>query len=485
MPEADRLEAEVASLKEALRAAEARFKSVVEGAVHGIVIQQDECIVFANPAMAALFGYADPQDMIGLNPFEDLIAGEDLSAFRARNAEAFAGGRVVPHHGWRARHREDREVWISSTGHPSEWQGRKAVTSFFVDITDRRLSELALRENEARYRAALIAGRMGAWETDLESKTRTWTKEGMDLFGLSIADQRGQVGGPADEYLAAIHPDDRGRVKQIYEQANACDSFLADYRIVRPDGTVVWLTGRGQVVGRWPDGRARRLMSIMADDTERREGELQVQVLLRELSHRSKNMLTVIQSVARRTAKSATSVEDFAKDFGQRLEGLSASHELLLQHDWQEVPLERLVRQHFAPFLDPDCDRLAVAGPEVSVDARAAQTIGLALNELATNAMKHGALSIETGRVVVSWEMTGDDRSLRLTWGEIGGPPVRPAVHQGFGSMLLRNIVASAIRGKAVLTFAPTGIEWSLVVPAAHILVPGPEGPGTPDAAAG
>lgn len=482
MSQADGLEAELASLKDALRAAEARFKSVVDGAVDGIVIQQDERIVFANPAMAALFGYAQPQDLIGLNPFDDLIAGEDLGPFRARTAEAFAGSRVVPHNGWRARHREGKEVWISSTGHSSEWQGRKAVTSFFVDITDRRLAELALRENEARYRAALIAGRMGAWETDLETRTRTWTKEGMDLFGLSIPDLRGQVGGAADEYWAAIHPDDRYRVTQIYEEANFSDSFLADYRIVRPDGAVVWLAGRGQVISRWPDGKARRLMSIMADDTERRDGELQVQVLLRELSHRSKNMLAVIQSVARRTAKSATSIDEFANDFGLRLEGLSASHELLLQHDWHEVPLERLVRQHFAPFLDPDCDRLAVVGPAVAIDARAAQSIGLALNELATNAIKHGALSVEAGRVTVSWEMVAHDQSLHLTWCETGGPPVAPADHQGFGSMLLRSIVANTIKGKAVLTFAPSGIVWSLVLPANHIVASGPEGPEAPPA---
>ncbi|MEP7303539.1 MAG: PAS domain-containing protein, partial [Caldimonas sp.] len=131
----------------------------------------------------------------------------------------------------------------------------------------------ALRESEARYRMALTAGRMGSWETDLVARTRTWSKEGMDLFGLDLADGRGQVGGAADEYESALHPEDRHFVRRYHELADRQDSFFAEYRIVRLDGSTLWRSGRGLVVERQPDGRARRLVSIMADVTERRQAE--------------------------------------------------------------------------------------------------------------------------------------------------------------------------------------------------------------------
>ena len=133
--------------------------------------------------------------------------------------------------------------------------------------------ETALRESEARYRYALHAGRMGSWETDFSSGTRSWSKEGMALFGLDLPDGRGQVGGQGDEYAAALHPDDRHLAADLHALADRQDSFIAEYRIVRPDGAVLWLSGRGLVVARGADGRAERLVSIMADVSERKLAE--------------------------------------------------------------------------------------------------------------------------------------------------------------------------------------------------------------------
>jgi PAS domain S-box-containing protein len=126
----------------------------------------------------------------------------------------------------------------------------------------------ALAQSEARFRAALVAGRMGSWETDFVTRTRHWSREGMELFGLALPDGRGRVGGPDDEYIAAIHPEDRHRVLRFYELADGQDSFDAEYRIVRPDGSTLWLRGRGLVVARGADGRAQRMVNIMADATE-------------------------------------------------------------------------------------------------------------------------------------------------------------------------------------------------------------------------
>ena len=151
----------------------------------------------------------------------------------------------------------------------------KAITTL-LDVSATRRAEETLRESEARYRSALTAGRMGSWETDLRAGTRTWTHEGMALFGIDLPGGRGQVGGDADEYQTAMHPDDRHLVRRFHALADKIDSFPAEYRIVRPDGTIVWLSGRGLVAARTSDGKAHRLISIMSDVTERRHAEEQL-----------------------------------------------------------------------------------------------------------------------------------------------------------------------------------------------------------------
>jgi len=155
------------------------------------------------------------------------------------------------------------------------------VTGIFVlgaDVTLRTQAYESLRQSEASFRSALKAGRMGSWETDHPSKSRIWSQEGMALFGLDLVDGRGQVGGPDDEYVGALHPEDRHLAQHFRELAEQQDSFAADYRVVRPDGSTVWLSGRGLVTAREPDGSPRRLVSIVGDVTEAKQAEEKLRV---------------------------------------------------------------------------------------------------------------------------------------------------------------------------------------------------------------
>jgi PAS domain S-box-containing protein len=330
-----------------------------------------------------------------------------------------------------------------------------------------------LRESEQRYSTALVAGRMGTWETDLVARTRIWTKEGMALFGLTLADGRGHVGGDDDEYRSALHPDDRHLMEKFHELADKQDSFTSEYRVVRPDGTMLWLRGRGQVTVRAPDGKAERMVSIVTDVTDRKAAEDHIQFLMHEISHRSKNLLMVIQSIARRTARTAGTMEEFENRFERRLQGLAASHDVLVRENWHGAPLADLVRQQLVPFAEIQSSRFEIAGPDVVITAEAAQAIGLAIHELATNAIKYGALSEASGKVSVSWMLDGEADApgpLLLSWIEQGGPPVSPPSRKGFGHVVIGEMVERSLNGKVAVEFASEGLRWRVSIPAANLV---------------
>jgi PAS domain S-box-containing protein len=359
-----------------------------------------------------------------------------------------------------ARHRVEQELIDS----------KRALERKTEELTE---ANRRLLENEARYRTALAAGRMGTWETDLVAKTRLWTKEGMALFGLALPDGRGHVGGDHDEYRAALHPDDRHLMQKFHELADKQDSFTSEYRVVWPDGTTLWLRGRGQVVARGPDGKAQRMVSIVTDVTERKAAEDHIQFLMHEISHRSKNLLTVIQSIARRTARTAGTMEEFEGRFELRLQGLAASHDVLVRENWQGAPLAELVRQQLVPFVEVQSSRFELAGPDVVVTAEAAQAIGLAIHELATNAIKYGALSAPTGKVRVSWMLGGNaDASppLLLNWIEQGGPPVSQPSRKGFGHVVIGEMVERSLNARVAMEFAVEGVKWSVSIPATNLV---------------
>jgi two-component sensor histidine kinase len=313
---------------------------------------------------------------------------------------------------------------------------------------------------------------MGTWETDLVAKTRLWTPEGMALFGISLPGGRGQVGGDQDEYWSALHPDDRHLMQKFHDLADKLDSFTSEYRVVWPDGTTLWLRGHGRVVARAPDGKAHRLISIVADVTERKAAEDHAQFLMNELSHRSKNLLAVIQSISRRTARTAPTMEEFERRFGRRLQGLAASHDVLVRNSWQGAPLAALMRQQLVPFEDIQSSRVELTGPDIVVTAEATQAIGLAIHELATNAVKYGALSVPAGKVKISWAFVSEapSRRLLLKWVEEGGPPVVLPSHYGFGHQVIEGMIERSLNAKVALEFVPHGLNWSLSMPATDLV---------------
>jgi len=206
------------------------------------------------------------------------------------------------------------------------------------------------------------------------------------------------------------------------------------------------------------------------DLSERQRYEEHVKLLLREINHRSKNLLAVVQAIAIQTA-STSDPQEFARDFTRRLQALAASQDLVTEGNWTDVGLAELVRSQLAHLESFSSDRISIGGPNVRIIPSAAQAIGLALHELATNALKYGALSNSDGSITVSWtrQSAAPQASLRLLWIEKGGPPLRPPNRRGFGHTVLEKMSALALDAEVKLDFAPEGLVWSAVIPAQNI----------------
>jgi len=192
-------------------------------------------------------------------------------------------------------------------------------------------------------------------------------------------------------------------------------------------------------------------------------------VRVRELAHRFRNIVTITRSLVSQTLRSATSIEEARRVTDERLAALDGAIDLLLSANWQPAPLEEIARRALAPF-DGLAQRIRVEGPPVPVGSSAALTLALAIHELATNAIKYGALSIESGAIELTWQIIESDKpELWMLWAERGGPPVVHPERQGFGTRLICAAVSRSLRGRAELDYPKTGVTWTLIAPLAAI----------------
>jgi two-component sensor histidine kinase len=194
-----------------------------------------------------------------------------------------------------------------------------------------------------------------------------------------------------------------------------------------------------------------------------------IHLLMREADHRAKNMLGLVQAVARQTA--AGEPENFISRFTERIQALAANHDLLVRNEWQGVAVADLIRTQLAHFADLIGVRIALHGPpNLRLNAAACEVIGLVLHELATNATKYGALSVDGGGIDVSWGVEGD--MFTMSWIEHDGPSVSRPERTGFGSTVITSLPELTIGGEAQLEHAPSGTTWRLTCPATNVLEP-------------
>ena len=319
-----------------------------------------------------------------------------------------------------------------------------------------------LRARFARYETALRGSQVTVFTQDLELR---YTSISNPVLGRSIED----IFGRTDHEI--LPPEVRAPVIALKQEALASGEPRGTEVAVEDSLGIHWFDVHveplrndvGDIVG---------LAGAAVDITERKEGDAHLRLLLRELTHRSKNLLAVIQAMARQTARHTGSVQSFLNRFGARLQALAASHDLLVRESWYGASVNELTRSQLAMYLDREDAQVAIDGPAVVLKPEAAQNLCLALHELAVNAAKFGALSMSTGRLSITWDRCERDgkQTLEFDWREQFGPRVKPRRRRGFGSMVIERNLAHALDAEVELEFDPDGLRCHVVIPASQIL---------------
>ncbi len=318
-------------------------------------------------------------------------------------------------------------------------------------------STARLLQSEQRRSLALAAGQMGSWEWDPVNGRFVWDDGQYRIFGVDPATFELSV----DNVRALIHPEDWKHLQNaIKPAAPNTPSFQSEFRVCRPNGELRWCIGTA-VASVDATDNVVRISGVTVDITDRKEAEERQVLLAREVDHRARNALALVQSIVRLTR--ADNIKSYIAAVDGRIGALARAHTLLAQSRWQGADLARLLTEELAPFRTDGPERITTAGPDVSLEPRTAQTLALALHELSTNAAKYGALSVQSGQVAVDWEL--QPHSLLLRWTESGGPSTQPPAAPGFGIRLISASVERQLAGEAVFHWRPEGLYCTLRVP--------------------
>ena len=317
------------------------------------------------------------------------------------------------------------------------------------DITDREKTRLALAESEARLRVALDAAQMAVWELDIGSDTLTPSVELNRLYGFP-----NNATPSADDFRACYAPGEAERLARAGAEVRARGESQIQTAVRHrfPDGSERVFMLRAALAP--PDGSGReRAIGVVFDVTRQANQEDRLKAAARELRHRLMNMAALMGAIAGRTWPRDERYESFRG----RLRALSASADLMFGTGCHSTPLGKLIEHVLEPFREADAG-FAIDGPEVSLPEREVSGIAMVVHELATNALKYGALSVPGGQVRLTWTVTGNGRQVNLTWKEHGGPEVHPPESEGFGTFLLSR-AALPLPHRVTLSYPADGVQ--------------------------
>jgi PAS domain S-box-containing protein len=459
--------------EEALRASEARFRSLVTNLqnivfCHGFKgsgpygYDEHGAALYGADA-PTLTGNIDEQGRARIGMWYAAIHPEDRPAYLA--AEQRRKERHEPYAmDYRITHPITGELrWMREVAWVVEDRsGRVSFDGYIIDITEQKRTELALRESEERYRSLVEAAPVGIVAI-AEGQCSYGNPAAVQLLGGStVRDLLGQEVG------CLLGPDG-WRALQADLVALAGGPGCTPPRELscpRADGTAA-VVEASAVVMTWGEARAAQL--VLVDLSERKRAEAAHLLLIDELNHRVRNMLATIEAMIGFTAAGATSAAELGEVLSGRVGAMARTHDLLTTGRWEGASLSALLAEELQPYAV--ADRIRASGEHLLLMPKAALSLSLVLHELTTNALKHGSLSTPNGWVDVSWSAAwnGAEPAFRLLWAEHGGPEVEPPVRHGFGSELIRRAAAQDLGGSARLQFKPSGLRCELRAPLARV----------------
>jgi PAS domain S-box-containing protein len=460
--------------KRALADSEARFRATFENAAVGIAhLGPDLRWLRANEALCRILGY--PLDELVTKSLQDITYPDDLTADLSQVERMLDG--TIDSYGMDKRYlrKDGAIVWARLT--VSCVRKSDGLIDYFVsvveDITARKHAEEELRKSEERFRASVLHSPLPIVLYDDREQILALSKSWLEGSSYS-GDELRRI----EDWTARAYGERSGEVLEYIRQIISTEPQvqMAEMMIRTKDGRKRLWRFACSALGIQSDGR-RLFVCIAQDVTEQKAHEEQVHFLMREVNHRAKNTLSLVQAVARQTV--AREPEDFIGRFTERIQALAANQDLLVRNEWQGVDVKDLVRAQLAHFADLVGSRIAVDGPRLRLNAAAAQAIGLALHELATNAGKYGALSMDAGCVDVRWRLDG--HVFAMNWIERNGPPVSRPERLGFGSTVVDSMAKRTVGGEVELDYASSGLVWRLTCPALNALEQtGERGPMNP-----
>lgn len=423
-----------------------------------IVMRCDGRVVEWNACAAEIFGWSRAEALnCSLN---ELIVPPQYRTAHSRGLERYlvtgVGAVIDKRIEITALNKAGVELPVELTITEAEIDGERVFVGFVRDISERKEAELALRQSEGRLAATYNHAFVGIGETDENGRFPRANEQFCKITGYTL------------EELCERTIFDITHVKDVTDDqeqfarqwSGEIDHYTLEKRYVRKDGVVVWIEVAASIVradGELPPYAVR----IVRDISQRKAAERHQHLLLSELQHRVKNSLTVVQSLALQTFKGDVVPLEQVRLFEARLAALASAHDLLVKENWTSTPLRRIAEEGLRPF---DLDkRFQLNGEVVFIDPQTAVTFTLALHELATNAVKYGALSVPGGHVRLAWEIS--DQRLRIRWQESGGPPVFAPMKSGFGSRLLKQALARQLGGQVLIEYHPEGLSCTIDAP--------------------
>ncbi|GFE76898.1 PAS domain S-box protein [Novosphingobium sp. TCA1] len=443
-----------------------RFQSIFNSAIDYAIIVMDRTgsITDWNAGATAILGWEAPE-----------IIGQDLSVFftpedRAAAVpslemrQALANGRGADER-WHLRKNGER-FWASGEMMPLK-NADDVIVGFVKvlrDKTQARLLQDRIAQQDERLQMALAAsGSVGLWDWMVSSDRIHGDANFARLYGLDV---EGCAAGLTEEqYQKYVVQEDlpglRASIRAVFDRRA---DFLVEYRLAIPDEPIRWVECKGRMVVD-ATGAAYRFSGTTVDVTARKAAEQQKHLLMQEMSHRVKNSFTMVQSLASQTLRDVD--REVREALLSRIVALGQANDSLLQTDWSATQMYTLLQRIL--WLGADSGRIALSGSDIQVSAEAAMSLSLIIHELATNAVKYGALSQEAGQVLVSWY--NDDHRFQFLWQERGGPVVAQPAQKGFGSRLISLGICGS--RDVLIEYLPEGLQARFGVDLNRILPKG------------